>query len=158
MDKLETEPTGTLLVVHAWTDPEFKKILLTNASEAGKLIGITVANILIAVENTDHVHNVIVCTLCSCYPRYILGRSPSWYKSRSYRARTIYEPRKVLLEFGTVIPDNVAIRVHDSTADMRYIVIPKRPAGTEGWSFDDLKKLVTRDSMIGVSLALSPPH
>jgi len=156
LDRLSSEPTGKLIVVHAWTNPEFKKILLKNATEAGNLIGLKLPNFIIAVENTDHVHNVIVCTLCSCYPKYILGRSPDWYKSRSYRARTVYEPRKVLLEFGTAISDNVSIRVHDSTSEMRYIVIPKRPAGTEGWSLEDLKKLVTRDSMIGVTEALSP--
>jgi len=155
LDKVTEEPIGKLLVVHAWTNPEFRKIILQNPAEAGTLLGLQVPKNIIAVENTDLVHNVIVCTLCSCYPKYLLGRSPAWYKSRSYRARTVYEPRRVLLEFGTVIPDNVSIRVHDSTAEMRYIVIPKRPAGTEGWTVDELKKLVTRDSMVGVSEAIS---
>ena len=108
---------------------------------------------LIAVENTPEVHNMIVCTLCSCYPRALLGMPPTWYKSRNYRSRVVRDPRAVLAEFGTALPDDVQIRVHDSTADMRYMVAPKRPAGTEGWSEEALARLVTRDSMIGVALA-----
>jgi nitrile hydratase subunit alpha len=107
---------------------------------------------LIAVENTETVHNIIVCTLCSCYPRSLLGLPPDWYKSRAYRSRTVREPRKVLAEFGLVLPDDVTVRVHDSTADMRYIVLPMRPAGTEALSEADLAALVTRDSMIGTGL------
>ena len=107
---------------------------------------------LVAVENTEDTHNVVVCTLCSCYPRDLLGLPPAWYKSRAYRARVVREPRDVLREFGTELPDNVALRVHDSTADIRFLVVPQRPAGTEGMSEAQLTALVTRDSMIGVSL------
>jgi nitrile hydratase len=154
LDTLDAEPIGAVLVAKAWTDPEFKKVLLDNPAKAGSLIGLNVPEILIAVENTDEIHNVIVCTLCSCYPKLVLGRPPDWYKSRSYRARAVYEPRKVLTEFGTHLPDNVTIRVHDSTADMRYLVIPKRPAGTEGWTVEELKKIITRDDMIGVTVVM----
>jgi len=111
-----------------------------------------VESIVVVVKNTDEFHNVVVCTLCSCYPKDLLGRPPDWYKSRSYRARMVYQPREVLKEFGTIIPENVQVRVHDSTADMRYLVIPKRPQGTEGWTVEELEKIVTRDSMIGVSV------
>ena len=107
---------------------------------------------LIAVENTDRLHNMIVCTLCSCYPRNVLGLPPDWYKSRDYRSRAVSEPRAVLAEFGTRIPDDVAVRVHDSTADMRYLVLPARPAGTEGWSEERLAEIVTRDAMVGVTV------
>ena len=108
------------------------------------------------VENTPAVHNVIVCTLCSCYPRMLLGLPPDWYKSRNYRSRVVREPRAVLAEFGTAIPEHVAIRVHDSTADMRYMVLPMRPPGSEGWDEERLAALVTRDSMIGVGLPKAP--
>jgi nitrile hydratase len=111
---------------------------------------------LIALENTETIHNIVVCTLCSCYPRNLLGLPPDWYKSRAYRSRTVKEPRKVLAEFGVTLPDTTTVRVHDSTADMRYVVIPHRPAGTDGWSTDELATLVTRDSMIGTGLAKSP--
>ena len=111
---------------------------------------------LIALENTDQVQNIVVCTLCSCYPRNLLGLPPDWYKSRAYRSRTVREPRKVLSEFGVTLAPDVTVRVHDSTADMRYVVIPARPAGTDGWAANDLAKLVTRDSMIGTGLPLSP--
>jgi nitrile hydratase len=107
------------------------------------------------VENAAEVHNVIVCTLCSCYPRNLLGLPPDWYKSHAYRSRTVHEPRAVLAEFGLTLPDSVTVRVHDSTADMRYIVIPARPEGTDGWSADRLAALVTRDSMIGTAAARS---
>ena len=110
---------------------------------------------LVVVENTDKVHNMIVCTLCSCYPRAVLGLPPSWYKSREYRSRAVYEPRKVLAEFGTHLSGDTEVRVHDSTADMRYLVLPQRPKGTEHMTEDELAALVTRDSMIGVSLPLS---
>ena len=109
-----------------------------------------------AVENTPDVHNVIVCTLCSCYPRLLIGLPPDWYKSRAYRSRTVREPRVVLAEFGTEIADDVEVRVHDSTADLRYMVLPMRPAGTDDWDEDRLAELVNRDSMIGVSLASEP--
>jgi nitrile hydratase len=107
---------------------------------------------LIAVENTPEVHNVIVCTLCSCYPRSLLGMPPTWYKSDNYRSRVVFEPRAVLREFGTELPAEVAVRVHDSNADMRYIVVPMRPAGTTGWSEERLAQLLTRDTLVGVSL------
>jgi nitrile hydratase len=120
----------------------------------GEEIGIAVGPTkLVVVENTPSVHNLIVCTLCSCYPRMVLGLPPDWYKSRNYRSRVVREPRAVLAEFGTVIPEDVLIRVHDSTADMRYLVAPRRPKGTENWSEAELARLVTRDSMIGVALA-----
>jgi nitrile hydratase len=111
---------------------------------------------LIAVENTEQVHNVIVCTLCSCYPRNLLGLPPDWYKSRAYRSRTVKEPRKVLSEFGLTLPAETTVRVHDSTADMRYIVLPARPKGTEGWDQDRLAGFVTRDSMVGTGLPRTP--
>ena len=113
---------------------------------------------LIVVENSPQVHNVIVCTLCSCYPRYLLGLPPDWYKARAYRSRVVREPRAVLREFGTEIPETVELRVHDSTADMRYMVLPLRPAGTEGWDEAGLAALVTRDCMIGVTAPKSPPN
>ncbi len=106
---------------------------------------------LIVVENRPGLHNLVVCTLCSCYPRMLLGLPPDWYKSRAYRSRAVREPRAILSEFGTTLPDGVEVRVHDSTADMRYLVLPERPAGTEGWSADRLAALVGRDSMIGVT-------
>ena len=108
---------------------------------------------LVVLENTPGRHNLVVCTLCSCYPKRILGIPPDWYKSRAYRARAVREPRAVLAEFGTVLPAGVRVRVHDSTADLRYLVLPRRPAGTEGWSEEQLAALVTRDSMIGVAFA-----
>jgi nitrile hydratase subunit alpha len=144
---------GAQVVARAWTDPAFKDRLLADASEASREMGFDIGTLrLIAVENTVDVHNVIVCTLCSCYPRNLLGMAPDWYKSREYRSRTVKEPRKVLSEFGVVLPDHVQVRVHDSTADMRYIVLPERPAGTDGWDTEALADLVTRDSMIGTSV------
>jgi nitrile hydratase len=145
---------GAQMVARAWLDPEYKQRLLADGSKAAEEIGLDVGALrLVVVENTEAVHNVIVCTLCSCYPRMLLGLPPDWYKSRNYRSRVVREPRAVLAEFGTVIPDDVLIRVHDSTADMRYLVAPKRPTGTENWSEAELARLVTRDSMIGVALA-----
>ena len=144
---------GAQVVARAWTDPAFKDRLLADASEASREMGFDIGTLrLIAVENTVDVHNVIVCTLCSCYPRNLLGMAPDWYKSREYRSRPVKEPRKVLSEFGVVLPDHVQVRVHDSTADMRYIVLPERPAGTDGWDTEALADLVTRDSMIGTSV------
>ena len=145
---------GSKMVARAWLDPAYKQRMLANGTEAAEEIGLDVGPLkLVVVENTSSVHNVIVCTLCSCYPRMLLGLPPDWYKSRNYRSRMVREPRAVLAEFGTVISDDVAIRVHDSTADMRYLVVPERPAGTESWREAELARLVTRDSMIGVALA-----
>jgi nitrile hydratase subunit alpha len=144
---------GASVVARAWTDPGFKARLLADGTEACRELGLDVPALrLIAVENTPDVHNMIVCTLCSCYPRMLLGLPPEWYKSRPYRSRAVREPRAVLAEFGLAIPDNVLVRVHDSTADMRYIVLPMRPAGTDGWSEDRLAGIVTRDCMIGVAV------
>lgn len=148
---------GAAVVARAWTDPAFREELLHDASKATREMGFDIGPMrLIALENTADEHNVVVCTLCSCYPRNLLGLPPDWYKSRAYRARTVKEPRKVLAEFGVTLPDSTRVRVHDSTADMRYVVIPARPAGTEGWGADDLAKLVTRDSMIGTGPPKSP--
>ncbi|MDX8352259.1 nitrile hydratase subunit alpha [Cognatiyoonia sp. IB215182] len=148
---------GAAVVARAWTDPDFRTALLADASVASRDMGFDIGPMhLIAVENTADIHNIIVCTLCSCYPRNLLGLPPDWYKSRAYRSRTVKEPRKVLAEFGVNLPETTRVRVHDSTADMRYIVIPARPGGTDDWSEDDLAKLVTRDSMIGTGLAKTP--
>ena len=148
---------GARIVAKAWTDPEFRRLLLADGNAACEALGMERGLYkLVVVENTDDVHNVIVCTLCSCYPRWLLGLPPDWYKSRNYRSRVISEPRDVLREFGTQIPGDVVVRVHDSTADMRYLVLPKRPAGTDGWSQDRLAALVSRDSMIGVAFAATP--
>ena len=145
---------GAKMVAHAWLDPAYKERMLADGSKAAEEIGLDVGPLkLVVVENTPTVHNVIVCTLCSCYPRMLLGLPPDWYKSRDYRSRVVREPRAVLAEFGTVVADDVQIRVHDSTADMRYLVAPMRPEGTENWSESELSRLVTRDSMIGVALA-----
>ena len=152
-----TPAMGAKIVARAWTDPDYKKRLLANGSEAIRDFGLDMGGTeLVVVENTPAVHNMIVCTLCSCYPRAVLGLPPSWYKSREYRARAVREPRAVLKEFGTHLPDDVEVRVHDSTADMRYLVLPMRPAGTGGLDADRLVALVTRDCMIGVSLPLNP--
>jgi nitrile hydratase len=144
---------GSRVVARAWVDSEYKKRLLANGTKACEELGLEVPALkLLVVENTPEVHNAIVCTLCSCYPRMLLGIPPEWYKSRNYRSRMVREPRAVLAEFGLHIPDTVAIRVHDSTADMRYMALPMRPGGTEGWSEERLASLVTRDSMIGVAV------
>jgi nitrile hydratase alpha subunit len=144
---------GGRVIARAWTDPEFKKRLLEDGTAAVEEMGLTMGDAeLVVVENTDDVHNMIVCTLCSCYPRSLLGMPPTWYKSRNYRSRVVFEPRAVLREFGTMLPDNVTVRVHDSNADMRYVVIPMRPAGTEGWSEEQLAELLTRDTLVGVTL------
>ena len=144
---------GAKVVARAWTDPDFKARLLANGSAACEEMGFPVDVMkLVVVENTASIHNVIVCTLCSCYPRNLIGLPPDWYKTRAYRSRTVKEPRKVLSEFGLELPDSVQVRVHDSTADMRYLVLPARPAGTEGWSADQLAGIVTRDCMIGVAV------
>jgi nitrile hydratase len=147
-----TPSVGAKIVARAWTDPAFKRRLLDDGKAACAELGVdvNVANLLV-VENTPEVHNVIVCTLCSCYPRMLLGIPPEWYKSRAYRSRVVREPRAVLAEFGTQLAAGVRIRVHDSTADMRYMVLPLRPAGTDGWSEERLAALVTRDALIGVA-------
>ena len=148
---------GARVVAKAWVDPEYRKRLLANGTEACEALGIEVPALrLVVVENTPQVHNAIVCTLCSCYPRMLLGIPPDWYKSRAYRSRMVREPRAVLREFGLRLDDEVQVRVHDSTADMRYLVLPMRPAGTQGWSEERLAALVTRDSMIGVALPKTP--
>jgi nitrile hydratase len=145
--------TGARVVVKAWLDPDFKRLLLENGTRACEAMGIDVpATRLVVVENTPREHNVIVCTLCSCYPRMLLGIPPDWYKSRNYRSRVVREPRTVLAEFGLRIAEDVTIRVHDSTADMRYMVLPMRPAGTEGWDAARLASTVSRDCMIGVAV------
>jgi len=144
---------GAKVVARAWVDSGFKARLLADGSAACEEAGVQMdqPTRLIVVENTPAEHNLVVCTLCSCYPRMVLGIPPDWYKSRAYRSRAVSEPRSVLAEFGTYIPDDVNVRVHDSTADMRYLVLPIRPAGTEDWSEERLAALVTRDSMIGVT-------
>jgi nitrile hydratase subunit alpha len=150
-----TPEGGARVVARAWVDPQFKALLLKNARAACESLGFDM-NVfeveLTAVENTPQVHNVVVCTLCSCYPRMLLGMPPAWYKSRAYRSRLVREPRAVLREFGTELSGEVAVRVHDSTADLRYLVVPMRPAGSEGMSEAELAGLVTRDSMVGVSV------
>lgn len=148
---------GAAVVARAWTDANFADRLMTDATAAASEMGFDIGPMkLIAVANTSRVHNVVVCTLCSCYPRNLLGLPPDWYKSRAYRSRTVREPRKVLAEFGVNIPDHQEVRVHDSTADMRYIVIPTRPAGTENLTETQLANLVTRDSMVGTGLPRAP--
>jgi len=152
-----TPERGAKVVARAWVDDGFKKRLLKNGTKACEELGLDVPALkLLVVENTADVHNAIVCTLCSCYPRMLLGIPPEWYKSRNYRSRMVREPRAVLAEFGLNIPEQTQIRVHDSTADMCYIVLPMRPAGTEGWSEERLAALVNRDCMIGVALPKGP--
>ena len=147
-----TPALGAKVVVRAWVDPGFRARLLTNGRAACEELGISFYDDtqLIVLENSDKVHNLIVCTLCSCYPRPVLGLPPDWYKAKPYRARAVREPRKVLSEFGTEIPEDVEIRVSDSTAIQRYLVLPQRPAGTEDFTEEQLATLVTRDAMIGV--------
>ncbi|MFK0382342.1 nitrile hydratase subunit alpha [Agrobacterium sp. NPDC090273] len=145
---------GAKAVAKAWVDPEYKQRLLANATEAVRELGFSgmEGENLRAVENTDKQHHVIVCTLCSCYPWPVLGLPPRWYKDTPYRSRVVREPRKVLAEFGTTIGDEVDVKVLDSNVEVRYFVLPKRPAGSEGLSEDELAKLVTRDSMVGVTV------
>ena len=144
---------GSRVAARAWVDPEFRKRLLEDGKAACAEMGVELeVERLIALENTPEVHNVIVCTLCSCYPRALLGMPPTWYKSRNYRSRVVFEPRAVLREFGTELPDNVTVRVHDSNADMRYMVIPMRPPETEGWSEEQLAEILTRDTLVGVTV------
>lgn len=145
---------GAQVVARAWADPGFREALLADASKAIAQLGLQqkVGDHLVAVENTPTTHNMIVCTLCSCYPWDLLGLPPAWYKSAPYRARTVKEPRKVLADFGVTLPDETKVRVWDSTAETRFMVLPMRPAATEGWSEKKLAELVTRDSMIGTGL------
>jgi len=141
---------GGRIVAKAWTDPAYKERLLANGAAAIRELGFELEPYEFTVmENTDDTHNVIVCTLCSCYPRALLGMSPAWYKSSSYRARVVREPRSVLAEFGVELTDEVDVRVHDSTAELRYMVLPQRPEGTEDWPEEQLAKLITRDSLVG---------
>jgi nitrile hydratase len=149
---------GAKVVARAWTDRAFKKRLLADTRAALAELGVDIGTLaeFRVVENTPQVHNVIVCTLCSCYPKMLLGIPPAWYKSLAYRSRTVVDPRGVLAEFGVEIPADVTVRVHDSTADLRYIVLPMRPKGTGGWSEEKLAATVTRDCMIGTALPKVP--
>ena len=149
---------GARVVAKAWADPAYKAKLMTDATAAIAELGYSgrQGEHMVAVENTDTVHNLVVCTLCSCYPLPVLGLPPVWYKSAPYRSRAVLDPRGVLSDFGVTVPTTKEMRVWDSTAEIRYLVIPQRPAGTEGWSEERLAALVTRDSMIGTGLALDP--
>ena len=149
---------GAKVVAHAWVDPEYKKRLLKDATSAIAELGIggMQGEHMVVVENTPEVHNLVVCTLCSCYPWPVLGLPPVWYKAAPYRSRAVADPRGVLRDFGVELPEETEIRVWDSTAELRYLVVPMRPEGTEGWSEEELATLVTRDSMIGTGLARSP--
>jgi nitrile hydratase subunit alpha len=144
---------GAAVVARAWVDPAFRSRLLIDVNAAAGELGIDAGGISIkAVENTVELHNLVVCTLCSCYPRLLIGLPPDWYKARAYRSRAVREPRVVLAEFGLELPSATRVEVHDSTADLRYMVLPRRPEGTEGWSEDRLAGLVTRDCMIGTAV------
>ncbi|HEX2741524.1 MAG TPA: nitrile hydratase subunit alpha [Rubrobacter sp.] len=149
---------GAKLVARAWVNEDFKELLLSDGKSAASELGIDPEHPaeFVVVENTPEVHNLIVCTLCSCYPRAILGRPPDWYKSFNYRSRAVSEPRAVMREFGFEIPEGVEVAVHDSSADIRYLVLPMRPPSTEGMSEEELAGLVTRDCLIGVSVPLEP--
>lgn len=149
---------GARVVARAWADPAFRDALLADATAAIAKLGFTgrQGEHMVAVENTPDEHNMVVCTLCSCYPWPVLGLPPTWYKSAPYRSRAVIEPRSVLAEFGVSLPETTRIRIWDSTAEIRYLVLPMRPAGTDGWDEERLADLVTRDSMIGTGLALSP--
>lgn len=147
---------GARLVARAWLDPAFKERLKADVNAAAAEIGIDAGGIAIrAVENTEALHNVVVCTLCSCYPRLLIGLPPDWYKSRAYRSRVVREPRAVLAEFGLTLPEACELRVHDSTAELRYLVIPRRPEGTQGWDEQRLAAIVTRDCMIGTAVPVA---
>jgi nitrile hydratase len=153
-----TPANGARLAARAWVDPAFKQRLLSDPKAACAELGIDATSLteFVVLENTERVHNLVVCTLCSCYPRPILGRPPDWYKSFAYRSRAVVEPRAVMREFGTELPNSVDVRVFDSSADIRYLVLPMRPEGTEGMREDELAELVTRDSLIGVTPAKAP--
>ena len=150
---------GAKILAHAWVDPDYKKRLLANAEAAFLELGYDLPETspkITVLENTDDVHNMAVCTLCSCFPRAIIGRPPAWYKELSYRSKVVVDPRGVLQEFGTVLDEATQVRVIDSSADYRYLILPNRPAGTENMTEEELAKLITQESMIGVGLALSP--
>lgn len=148
---------GAKIVARAWTDDGYRQRLLANGKDGAAELGIKVGEAqLEVVENTPDVHNLVVCTLCSCYPRSILGQPPSWYISKAYRARAVREPAAILEEFGLALPPNKRIRLHDSNADLRFLVLPERPKGTESLSEEQLEALVTRDSMIGVATVQAP--
>ena len=153
-----TSADGARLVARAWVDPPFKQRLLADARAAALELGLDAgpSPVVVALENTEAVHHMVVCTLCSCYPKALLGPPPDWYKSLPYRSRAVSDPRGVLTEFGTELDDDVELRVVDSTADVRYLVVPRRPNGSEGMTEDELAALVTRDSMIGVAQPASP--
>jgi nitrile hydratase len=147
---------GARVVARAWADPAYKKSLLADATAAVKELGIKGVDVMTAVENTPKVHNLVVCTLCSCYPWSVLGLPPVWYKSAAYRSRSVIDPRGVLREFGLHLEDDVEVRVWDSTADMRYMVVPERPRGTESMNQEELAALITRDSLVGVAQVAFP--
>ena len=147
---------GAKAVARAWLDPDYKARLIEDSSSAFAELGITVRDNVIAVENTTEEHNVVVCTLCSCYPWSVLGLPPTWYKAPAYRSRVVREPRKVLAEMGLELPESTAIRVWDASSEIRYMVVPEQPEGTESMAEDELAALVTRDSMIGVAQAAAP--
>ena len=149
---------GAMVVAKAWSDPEYRKWLLDDATAAIDSLGFAgfQGEHMIAVENTEQVHNVVVCTLCSCYPWSVLGLPPVWYKPDAYRSRVVIEPRDVLQEFGVELPEETEIRVWDSTAEVRYLVVPQRPAGSDGLSVTDLVALITRDAMVGTALVTGP--
>ncbi len=149
----KTPALGARIVARAWSDPGFEARLLADANAAAAELGIEARGVkIVALKNTPRLHHLVVCTLCSCYPRALLGLPPAWYKAPAYRRRAVSEPRAVLAEFGTRVPPEAEVRVVDSTADCRYLVLPARPAGTEGWPEDRLAALVGRDAMIGVAL------
>jgi nitrile hydratase len=153
-----TAADGARVVARAWVDPRFKQQLVEDAGPAIRELGLDAgpSPVVVAVENTEGVHHLVVCTLCSCYPRALLGPPPDWYKSLPYRSRAVSDPRGVLAEFGVELDQGVEVRVLDSTADVRYLVIPRRPDGTDGMDEDELAALVTRDSMIGVAQPTAP--
>lgn len=162
-DKIDSRSPkdGAKILAHAWVDPEYKKRLLADAESAFLELGYDLPETspkITVVENTDEVHNMAVCTLCSCFPRAIIGRPPAWYKELAYRSKVVVDPRGVLQEFGTAIDEAVQVRVIDSSADYRYLVLPMRPARTDGMSEEQLAELITQESMIGVSLALAPEN
>ncbi len=156
-DKASPE-IGARMVARAWTDPDYRRLLLQDGAAAAERMGVSMAGAppLGVLEDAPGLHHVIVCTLCSCYPRAVLGYPPHWYKSFAYRARVVREPRAVLAEWGTVLPPGTEVRVVDSTADYRWMVLPQRPSGTEGWTEEQLMALVTRDVLVGVALPVLP--
>ncbi|WP_445185214.1 nitrile hydratase subunit alpha [Pseudonocardia sp. Cha107L01] len=149
---------GAKVVARSWSDPAYRKRLLSDATSAIAELGFTgrAGEHMVALENTPRLHHLVVCTLCSCYPWTVLGLPPTWYKSPAYRSRAVIDPRGVLADFGVTLPDATRIAVQDSTSEVRYLVVPMRPEGTDGWTEDRLAALVTRDSMIGTGLAMSP--